>query len=282
MIKKIFFFGLLLLTASCSFFSKKEPEKAIAQVGKNSLYMSDLRGMFKVGITREDSMQLLSSMVEKWVRRQLILQIAELNLSEEEMNFEKELEEYRTSLITYNYEQKYVSEKLNTEVELTEIEKYYNQNISSFILETDMVKALYIKLPKSAKGANRIAELVKSKSIENNAEIESYCYQYAIKYDYFNDEWISLNSIKSELPLNSHIPIGTIDNNSFFQFSDSAAMYLLRINEMKPKGSAAPLKSVISNIKEIILLKRKQTLINDLENNIYFDALKKNKINLNN
>jgi len=276
--KKILLISIVFIGFSCSYFAKKSHEKPVAQVGNTVLYLSDLSSMFKPGITKEDSLQLLKSLVEKWMRRQLILQKAELNLTDDIKNVDKELEEYRTSLIIYKYEQKYVNEKLDTVVGNADIEAYYNQNTSSFTLESNMVKALYIKVPRTVQGLDRLVKLMKDDSRQNNSEIEGFCYQFATNYDYFNDEWISLNKIKSELPINSQIPESTLNESSFFQFSDSTHIYLLKVNDLKLKGTTAPLKSVSNNIKEIIILKRKQKLVNDLENNIYFDAVNKNDL----
>jgi hypothetical protein len=54
----------------------------------------------------------------------------------------------------------------------------------------------------------------------------------------------------------------------------------VNIKDYKTKGSDSPLKFVESDIKTIILLKRKQKLINDLENKIYFDAIDRDNIKI--
>jgi len=55
---------------------------------------------------------------------------------------------------------------------------------------------------------------------------------------------------------------------------------MLNIKDFKLKGTVSPLKFVDGDIKSIILLKRKQKLITDLEDRIYFDALNRNNFTI--
>lgn len=272
----VIFFTFIIIS-SCSWIKNEPKEKPIARVGNAVLYLTDIKEMIKPGLSKEDSIQVLKSLIEKWLRKQLILQKAELNLTDEEKNVKEALEEYRTSLLIYKYEQKYLSEKLDTIVDETEIEKYYQENSSSFVLDQPVVKALFIKLPRNVQGLDYITNLM-GQYQSNNNEIESYCYQYATKYDYFNDQWVNLNQVFYQMPIGTTISNQALNNYTLFNFKDSTYHYILKINDVKFSGSNAPLESVEENIKEIIILKRKQKLINDLENNIYFDAVNKNTI----
>ena len=35
---------------------------------------------------------------------------------------------------------------------------------------------------------------------EDVQQLETYCYQYALKYDYFNEKWVPFTNISRELP----------------------------------------------------------------------------------
>ena len=72
--------------------------------------------------------------IEKWVRNQLLLNKAEINLTDEEKNVEQQIENYRSSLLIYAYEQSYLRQNLDTVVTDKEIEDYYKENQSNFIL----------------------------------------------------------------------------------------------------------------------------------------------------
>jgi len=223
---------------------------------------------------------MIASLTEKWVRKQLIVQKAELNLTDEEKDVNKELDEYRTSLIIYKYEQKLIKEKLDTFVQSSELQKYYTQNISNFILNYDIVKALYIKLPIHAPGIDKVKEWMRSESEENIKKLEGYCFQYAVKYEYFKDEWVNFDNIKMLLPITISDNKQYLKNIKFIELKDTSYYYFVNIKDYKTKGSDSPLKFVESDIKTIILLKRKQKLINDLENKIYFDAIDRDNIKI--
>ena len=121
------------------------------------------------------------------IKKQLLLQKAELNLTEEQKDVHNQIEEYRSSLLIFKYEQSLILQKLDTVITQTEIEEYYNENPSNFILDINLIKALYIKLPRKAPNVEALRQLYSSEKEDDIQQLESYCYQYATKYDFFDD-----------------------------------------------------------------------------------------------
>jgi hypothetical protein len=264
---------LIFISGFCSRLSDSGKEKPLAQVGKEYLYPSDLNGLIKQKLTKDDSIAMVAGLVEKWIRKQLILQKAELNLSDDEKNVKRELDEYRTSLLIFKYEQKLVREKLDTVVDQKEKEKYYNENMTNFKLNYDVVKVHYVKLPLHAPNIESFRTWFRAEEPESIKQLEVYCFQHAAKYDYFNDEWVNFNNIKTELPIKIYDNEQFLKSYKYYEIKDSVWHYFLNIKDFQLKGSISPLKFVENDIRSIILLKRKQKLISDLENKIYFDAL---------
>jgi len=275
-----------ILIASILFFSgwctkkKDKSDDPLAKVGETYLYKSHLRNLVKAGLAKEDSLSMINSLTEKWIRKQLILEKAVLNLTDDEKDVEKELDEYRTSLIIYKYEQKLIGEKLDTIVTNGEMMNYYNENPQNFILNNNIVKAVFIKLPLNAQKVPELKEWLKVENDENVKLIDNYCFQQAIKYDYFNDKWIGFENIKMLFPFGSELSDQNVSANKMYEATDSLFHYLLNIRDFQSKGTVAPYYYVEENIKEIIILKRKQKLIYDLENKIYFDAINKNNFKI--
>src|SRR5690606_810451 len=83
-------------------------------------------------------------------RQQVLLKQAEKNTITNQEEIEKQLENYRRSLIIYSYEQQLVAQKLDTVVSDAQIETYYNLNRSNFELKKSIVKASYAKIPLKA------------------------------------------------------------------------------------------------------------------------------------
>ncbi len=277
------FFSLLIFSGcmlSCTGLENRNREKPIARVNDRFLLPSDIVDIFPNVLSEEDSLMILRNFTNKWIKKQLILQKAELNLTAEQKDVRRQLDEYRSSLLIYKYEQSLITQKLDTVIEETEIETYYGVNSSNFILDNIIVKALFIKLLADAPNLNSIRYLYRSEEEEDIQQIESYCYQFANKYDYFNDNWVILDDILDELPETIADPARRLRYYNFIEQQDSLYRYFIHIRDFKLNSELAPLEYVSENIKSIILNKRKLQFIQDLENNIYNDAQNKGQFNI--
>jgi hypothetical protein len=267
--------AVVLLTAvvACTTLENRSKEKSLARVYEKNLYLSDIHDIFPKSVSASDSMIILQNFVDKWVKKQLILHRAELNLTEEQKDVTQQLDEYRSSLLIYKYEQSLIAQKLDTVIRSGEVQEYYDENPSNFSLEEHIVKCLFIKLPVDAPSLYQVRQLYRSEREEDIQQLESYCYQYAVKYDYFNEEWIPFENITQELPDEIRSPERYLRYNRYIEQQDSLFRYLVNIREYHLAGEIAPLPYVESKIRTIILNKRRVQFIRNLENNIYMDAL---------
>ena len=252
----------------------------VATVGDKTLYRSELMGLVQKGQSTQDSITFIKNYIDKWVRRQLIIQKAELNLSSVEKDVDKEIEEYRSALLIYRYEQSLVSQKLDTVVKDSEIETYYENNQQNFKLPDALVKAVFVKVPKSTPKVQNIIQWVKSSKPEDARQLEGFCFQFAKTYDFFNDDWVNFGQILQLVPIEVTDKNQFLSKNRDLQITDSSFIYIVHIKEFKPIGSIPPLKFVKDNIREIILNKRKLAFINELENNIFSDALNRKQFKI--
>jgi len=268
----IFLLTFLIIT-SCNKNKVVEDSRLIASVYEKKLYEKDLKGLFTEDISKEDSLQIIKSYIDKWVRKQLLLEKAELNLSPGQKDVEKQLDDYRSSLLIYKYEQQWIKQNLDTVVNDDEIQEYYDLYSSNFVLEDNIVKALFIKVPNISPNLNQVKQWYKSDKKDELIKLEAYCFEFCKKYDNFNEEWIPFSTIIKEIPFD----IGNQDNflrrRKYIETKDSIYSYYIYIKEYKLKNDISPLSFITENIKQIIINKRKLQLINELENNIYNDAL---------
>jgi len=195
-------FLLLLLSTVLNSCGKKQQVSKIpvARVLDKYLYLSDIQHIFPYRVTKDDSIALAQSYINTWIKTQLIVNKAELNLPPDQLDITQQIDAYRSSLLIYKYEDQMIKEKLDTTVTDQAMENYFNQNASSFILEENVVKALYIKIPKTAPDIDNVKKWYKSDEHADIKKLDSYCYNYAAKYDYFKDNWLSFDIIKRELP----------------------------------------------------------------------------------
>ena len=101
---------------SCSFFEEEINDDVVAKVGSKYLFKDDISGIVPPKTTKEDSAFIIDNYIEGWVKDNLILQKAELNLKENQKDVKKQLEDYRSSLIIYTYEKELIKQLLDTTV----------------------------------------------------------------------------------------------------------------------------------------------------------------------
>lgn len=277
MLKEKFYFKILvpfivvLLISSCH--NRGKEQKPLAVVYDKFLYKSDLADIFPKGMTKGDSIKILNAYVDQWIRHNLMLRLSEDNLSEDKKNVNKQLEDYRSSLLIFKYEQEYILHRLDTAVSSEEIKSFYSSNISNFMLSETLVKALYIKVRKDTPYLNKIKELYKSTRDDDIKALDNIAYQVADKYDYFSDKWLAFNTLQRQFPYTIENPDDYLRSNRSIEIEDGNYSYLVYIRSVMYKGQTSPLEYELANIKSIIINKRKQKLINDLENKVYNDAL---------
>jgi hypothetical protein len=263
---------MTFLFLSCARHSVKPVEKPLARVLEHYLYRNDLAGVLPHNLPADDSATIVKDLIEKWVRNQLILNKAELNLTDEEKNVELQIENYRSSLLIYAYEQSYIRQNLDTVITDKEVEDYYKENQSNFILNESMMKGTFVKVPVKAPEIYRVRQWLRSENPENMMKLEAYCFKYASAYDHFNDEWVKMNEILPMIPPVSRNAEPAILSRRYIEARDSSFYYFLSAKEIVASGTVSPLEIVKNDIRSIVLNKRKIKLVNELESNIYSDA----------
>ena len=116
----------------------------VARVYDTYLYRSDLRNIVPKGSSPQDSTAIVSRYIDAWITRQLILKTAQMNMPEGDL--EKEIADFRELLLTGRYEQKIISERLDTLVNESEIEEYYQANKNNFTLDKDILCWSYLSV----------------------------------------------------------------------------------------------------------------------------------------
>ena len=137
----------VLLVPSCkSISSFLHDGEVVAKVGKHKLFAAELEEYIPGGIAPEDSIRLALQYIDKWAMDMLFMDMAESELTKSEKDVTKEMESYRSSLLKYRYEQKYVNQRLDTAVAQAQIEKYYNDHLDRYVLVRPIVKARFARI----------------------------------------------------------------------------------------------------------------------------------------
>jgi hypothetical protein len=278
---KVIIISFIFLTITACTGNNKTVERIpVAEVGKVVLYYDELPKLLQNGIN-DDSIAIIQNYINKWAKRELLLQRAEQNLSQEirdEIN--NQIEETRANLVIYQYQRQMMLEKMDTTITDAELENYYASNEKSFTLNSNIVKALFIKIPSEVPDLNRIRTLVRSNDQNDLQQLESICYQFAEKFDDFNEDWVMMDRLSLELPQEIENEENFLRRTTFYETTDSSSVYLISIRDYRLRSTLAPFEYVRDDIKRIIINTRRFEFIQSLENGIYNEALKENSFKI--
>ena len=276
----------LLLTAviascvSCIRKPEQETGEIIARAYDKVLYKTDLEPIITGSIAPSDSMTKVNSFIDQWLRQQVLLHKAEANLDEEKKDVEKQLEEYRKSLLIFNYEREYISQRLDTTVSQDEIEAFYNHHQDDFILKKNIIKVNFITLDRKSPKLEKVRNWFRSETARDKKLLEEYAVQYSIKYSFNDTDWTLFDDLLHEIPIKLYDEEQYLRNNRFVETQDSSYIYLVNIKGFKIKDNVSPLNFETDNIRNMILNQRKLTLIEAMENNIYNEAAKRGEVEI--
>jgi len=268
-------FALLLLN-SCRNRGLNNSDTALARVYDAYLYASDLQGLVPADATSADSLAICRSYIDNWIKNQLLLYQAEKNLTDEQKDFSRELEDYRTSLIVYKYESELIAQSLDTVVTDGEIEKYYRSNKDNFKLRNDIVQVVFVKVKSNSPYRKRIETLVKSERQEDRDSLEFYCIRYAEDYEIADEKWIYLNDLLARVPLKIDNPGNYLKQHKYIRQKVDNDDYFVHFLDFRLSGDNSPLVLERSNIKSIILNMRKKLLIRNMTRELFNRAMQNN------
>lgn len=271
------FAGLLLLNCIKT---NSVNDEVVAQVGEKKLMQTDISQIVPNNLEEQDSLQMADEYVKKWVKQELLIQKAIENLTLEQKNLDKEIEEYRNSLIIYKYKNELMNQQMDTLVTQQQIEQYYNANQYNFQLSNNIVKAVFIKIPIEVANPKRIKDLVDDDSVEGENDLREFCIQYAKVFDSFNKNWINFDLVKKNIPAEFNDEKQFLTRNNLIELKDSNYYYLVSILDYKLQNELAPIEYVEGNIKNLILNKRKIEFLKQIEENVYKEGVRQSKFKI--
>nr|MBC7613775.1 hypothetical protein [Pseudopedobacter sp.] len=272
----IFFLGLGLV--SCNSFN--QTEEPIAKAYDKYLYPKDLEGVVSKNTHGNDSLSVVKAFIDQWLHEQVMQHQAEENVNIDDKYIQTQLENYKKSLIRFQYEQELIKQKLDTVVSGREIKAFYAANQDNFQLKKPILKVSYIKLPKDAPKVNMVKKLFTSRNMRDQDLLEKYCFKYSPTFSLMDTIWHYTDELEKIFPI-SKIGENNYDNlNRIFQISENNTLYLIILRDSKFRDSLSPLGFEKENIKNLILNQRKLALINSMEMSVFNEAQKNNELEI--
>jgi CHAT domain-containing protein len=273
--------AFLLLVAGCDFIKMRNPKsqndanrQPVARAHNAFLYKDELGGIVPVSATKEDSTSRVEAYIESWIRKQLLIEEATRKININEAEVERKILDYRYSIIAYEYQSYYVKQNLDTIVLEPEIATYYKNNIDNFILKQNIIRATFIKVPKTAPNTKKIKDWIYATDENEKTELKSYCISFSAAYHISDSTWMIFDELVRNSPL-VEIPnkVQFLKSNPYYETDDQNFLYFLKVDEYRISDNVSPLEFVRDEIKNIILNKRKVELAKKLEDEVYSHAL---------
>lgn len=271
-----FFLSVVLLfsAAGCRDYLMKSDRVVVAECYGQKLYAEDLEGVVPADASRMDSIARVNAFVDSWIRTQLLIHQAEINLPPEQLDFSRQLQDYRNSLTIYAYESQMIEQYLDTVVSEEEIADYYEGHKENFQLRATMVKAAYVVLDESCKCVKDFKQVMSRRDTLIMAELDELAEQYAVSSFLDVDTWIRLDDLLKTVPMEIYNTESFLKRNRFVSFEKDDLLYLVRFEDYLMEKSVSPLEIEGENIKGIILLKRKKELLQRMNAELYERAEK--------
>lgn len=265
---------MLVLVAGCRDYLMKSDRIVVAECYGNKLYAEDLEGLVPTDASRMDSIARVNSFVDSWIRTQLLIHQAEINLPPEQLDFSKQLQDYRNSLTIYAYESQILEQYLDTVVGDEEIAVYYEEHKENFQLRATMVRVAYVILDANSKHLKEFKQVMSRPDTLMMAELDELVEQYAISSFLDVDTWVRLDDLLKTVPIEIYNTESFLKRNRFVSFDKDNLLYLVRFEDYLMEKSVSPLEIEGKNIKSIILLKRKKELLQQMNAELYERAEK--------
>lgn len=267
---------IALFISSCGWLSKSKKNKdVLAKVGDKYLYANEIKGFIQPGTSVKDSIQKVNLYVENWIKLQLMVQKAELNLTKENKNFDKELEDLKITLLVHKYQEKVVEQLLDTVVTEADILRYYKENEQQFVLRQNIVKAAYVIFSRNAKDRDKVKSWLVSDKEELKVKLTKFCKENAMTYQITDTAWQFMDELERLIPFEYSSQESFLGRTKFYETQDSSMVYMVRVSNYKSKESISPLEFERPVIKSLIINIRKQEILRKMEDDIYKEAVEK-------
>jgi len=264
-----------LAAASCEFISGIiHDDPVIAKCGKKKLYKSEVESFLPKDLDKSDRQTLTLQYANTWALELLFQDVANQQLSKEDLDVSRELEDYRRSLLKFRYEQRYVSDRLDTLVTDIEIESYFSANKDRFILKAPIVRARFLDIMQESPNVEIMKKYMSSEDEYSASMADSIAAISAVRYDDKSSEWTDAEAFARYFDLDYGSLLARMRMDGFIEdYTDKGDIRIGFICEMIAAGNYPPVEYCSGRIRDIIINTRKHELLTTLERDLLNDAL---------
>lgn len=271
---------LLLLLPLCLLTSCRHEDRVVAEVYNHKLYASEVGQFVPAGLNGADSADFAKHVIDDWIMEQVILAEAEKTLTVREKVFDKELEEYRKTLLKNRYFEKITAEPEKFKVNDDEVRAAIRQTKVNLVADKEIVKINYVKLPRQSAIREELKEILfdDARRITEKERIAELCSD-SIEYFITDDQWLFWEDIQLETGI-------TLDKNSqrldfpiTFEKVVNDDEYLVVILDFRSETIGDESKDYFESVRAMLIQQKKNQFIQKRMKVLYQEAEQKGKIN---
>lgn len=267
----------LLLCVSC----RKNADPVVAQVYQYKLYASEVQADVPLGLSQEDSITLVRDFIDNWVKEKLVLHEAERHLSPREKNFDREMTEYRNSLLAQRYLDKiWQKDTANNAITDKEITDFARSLDDRYTVEKEIVRVNYVKMPTRSDKLPLVRDILfdeRQRDVQKETLVSML--GDTIEYLLDDDEWLYLDDLQNEVAFQIDVQkLGNRGSSLRIEKEVGENTVLLVILDYRSQRSVNETKDERAAAGMLLMNQRRTRMINQYVQTLYDKALKEGKI----
>ena len=272
-IKNSFLGLLVLLMTGCQYFQKSVDKTPLAKIYDSYLYFEDIDPSVYRDKNSQDSVEAVRQYMEDWAYKTLLVKQAQRNVDTIRIN--RLVKSYHQDLLTDTYKDLLMQKYIDTVVPADTLLQYYQKFKKYFVADIAWVQPKFLVMQKNDRKKSKFIKWFFSGKPEFADSLMNNVNHFS-KYNITGSKWYKMPEFKKEISALKRINEKYILKKSKkFVLKDSLSLYLVFINDFVNQNQNLPLVLVKDDLKQLVLSKRKQRAMSQLEAHIKQEAISK-------
>ncbi len=264
----------MVFCSACNIESQK-PEDLLASAYGNKLYKSDLGELITSEMTVHDSSSILKKHVDKWLLQEILFHEAKAQVGTED-RIEQLVENYKKSLYIHELEKTQLAAQLDTLITRAELDTFYNQRKEDFLLDEEIVRLLFVKVPEAYDNEN-LKTLWKT---ENLPALSVFIKEVGGLQFLNLENWYYLSEMRNLIPAELLAKVN-FSKTEAYSLSQDGYRFLIKILDHTDNNEIAPKSFALEKIKLRLLHDRSSGLLKKWKKDLYQNNIQSKNITIN-
>lgn len=272
-----------LVSLFCLFllFSCNQEAKLVAKVGDKTLNEDELFVLLKMYDIDDNDTSNVNLFVEDWCNRHLFAQELKSTHPEQYKLTALRSDLFLADLAKNEVEQQYIRDNIDSVITEQQIQDYYTEHQEDFLLQDYIVKALYLKIPKTVDfKKENIQQKIKLNKPADLDQVTAFARLNAENFYFDDSSWIYFKELSKDIPLTKYNIDNIVLNRTKTYFSDEEHTYFLNIIDFKLKDEAPPIEFLENQIRTIIITNRSHDLLSNKKGVLLHELKQKHEVHI--